>query len=467
MIYSFWRFIMEIKIINPSTEETINTIAEHTWAEIENKIEKTHLAFRNWKNVSFAKKSELWLNIAKLLRANKNKYAELMALEMGKPLSQGLGEVEKCAWVCEYYAENAESQLKDYHIKTEMTKSYVSYEPIGIILAIMPWNFPFWQVIRFAAPTLMAGNTAILKHSPNTAGTSIEIEKLFLEAGFPENVFTNILIHQNNVPTVIKKVIEHHHISAVTLTGSARAGASVAEIAGSVIKKSVLELGGSDPYIVLEDADLEPSVSACLTGRIINSGQSCIAAKRMIVHKNIKDDFINLLKKKMSSFKVGNPLESAVDLGPIARKDLRTYLHWQVQESIKNGAIAELGCQIPDGKGFFYPLSILSNVKKGMPAFDEEIFGPVASIISFDDVNEAIELANDHKYGLGGAVFSKDIDKAEQIAKKLETGSVQINDFVRSDPRLPFGGIKNSGYGRELSALGIKEFVNAKTICVK
>lgn len=458
---------MEIKIINPATEEIINTFEEHTSQEIEARIEKTHFAYRKWKDISFSKKSELWVNIANLLRANKNKYAKLMALEMGKPFSQGISEVEKCAWVCEYYSENAEKQLKCETIRTEMSQSYIYYQPIGIVLAIMPWNFPFWQVFRFAAPTLMAGNTAILKHSPNTAGCSIAIEKIFLKAGFPENVFTNILVHQNNVPNVIQKVIENQYISAVTLTGSARAGASVAKIAGSVIKKSVLELGGSDPYIVLEDADLENSVSACLTGRIINSGQSCIAAKRMIVHKNIKDDFISILKEKMLSLKIGNTLESQVDVGPIARNDLRTYLHWQVQDSIKKGANAELGCEIPDGKGFFYPLSILSNVKKGMPAFNEEIFGPVASVIIFDNIDEAIELANDHKYGLGGAVFSMDIEKAVDIAKKLEVGSVQINDFVRSDPRLPFGGIKNSGYGRELSALGIKEFVNAKTICVK
>lgn len=459
---------MEFWTINPATEEKIRSYESYSHETIDEKIKLTHQSFLNWRKTSFAYRADLMLKAAAVLRKNKDEYAKLMALEMGKPFAQGLSEVEKCAVCCEYYAQNAESFLKDIEYKTEMTKSYVAFNPLGVVLAVMPWNFPFWQVFRFAAPALMAGNAGMLKHSRNTVGCAVAIENVFREAGFPENVFTNLIVSHAEVKEKSTFIISHPLVAAVTLTGSNYAGAFVAELAGKSIKKTVMELGGSDPYIILPDADLDATTTACATGRLINSGQSCIAAKRFIVHESIHDKFTEMLIQKMSAYKVGNPLEDAVTVGPMARKDLQEGLHAQVMQSIQLGAKAELGCELPDGKGYFYPVSVLTNVKPGMPAFDEETFGPVAAIISYKTEEEAIELANNHIYGLGAAVFTQDNAKGEYIAKNLiESGTVQVNDFVRSDSRLPFGGIKQSGYGRELSDWGIREFVNIKTVSVR
>jgi len=458
---------MIFRTINPATEEIIAEYQSESIESIDSKIKATHLAFKKWQAVPFVERAKLMRNAAKVLLENKTKYARQMAIEMGKPLAQGLSETEKCAWVCNYYADNAEAQLTDEIIPTEMAKSYVTFNPLGIVLAVMPWNFPFWQVFRFAAPALMAGNAGMLKHSRNTIGCAIEIENVFREAGFPENLFTNFVISHEEVKQKSKFIIEHPLVSAVTLTGSNFVGAWVAETAGRMIKKTVMELGGSDPYIILPDADLETATQSCATGRLINSGQSCIAAKRFIVHESIHEKFIEMLISKMSAFKVGNPLDDGVLVGPMARKDLQVGLHEQVMKSIQLGAKSMIGCSLPDGPGYFYPVSVLTNIKPGMPAFDEETFGPVAAVISYKTEEEAIELANNHIYGLGAAVFTRDIHRGEYIAKNLiQSGTVQVNDFVRSDPRLPFGGIKQSGYGRELSSFGIKEFVNVKTVCI-
>jgi succinate-semialdehyde dehydrogenase/glutarate-semialdehyde dehydrogenase len=387
-----------------------------------------------------------------------------MTLEMGKPILQSKTEVEKCAWVCDYYADNAEQFLANEIVKTEFSKSYVSQQPLGVILAVMPWNFPFWQVFRFAAPTLMAGNAAVLKHSSNVMGCALAIEKIFFEAGFPENLFRTLVISSKKVEAVIR----NKNVQAVTLTGSTPAGRSVASIAGSEVKKSLLELGGSDPYVILEDAELESSAEICVNARIINGGQSCIAAKRFIVVEEVYRIFEELFIQKMKSKKMGDPFDEANHLGPQARTDLRNELHEQMKVSVSNGAKLLIGGKIPNMKGAYYPPTVLTNVSPGMPAYDDEIFGPVASLIKVKNEKEAIKVANSTSFGLGAAVFTKDIERGERIAEKeLIAGSCFVNDSVRSDPRLPFGGVKESGYGRELSLFGIKEFVNIKTVCIK
>jgi succinate-semialdehyde dehydrogenase/glutarate-semialdehyde dehydrogenase len=420
--------------------------------------------FKTWKLFSFTHRAGLMKNAAEVLRQNSEEYSGLMTMEMGKPIAQSRAEVEKCAWVCDYYADNAEEFLKDEIIKTEASKSFVSYQPLGVILAVMPWNFPFWQVFRFAVPNLMAGNSGILKHASNVSGCAIAIEDVFRKAGFPENLFSTILVSSNN----ISNVISNNLIKAVTLTGSVPAGKSVASLAGSLIKKTVLELGGSDPYIILDDADLKAAAESCVNSRLINAGQSCIAAKRFIIVESVYDEFKKLFVDYMSNKKMGDPMNEANDLGPQASHQLRDELHDQVLRSVKMGAKIILGGKIPDDTGAYYPPTVLRNVKPGIPAFDEEIFGPVAALIKAKDEVEAIELANNSIFGLGAAVFTKDKVKGEAIAKeKLNAGCCFVNDLVRSDPRLPFGGIKESGYGRELSPFGIKEFVNIKTVCVK
>lgn len=383
---------------------------------------------------------------------------------MGKPLKQGIAEIEKCASVCDYYAENAQKFLQQETVKTDASKSYISFQPLGVILAVMPWNFPFWQVFRFLAPALMAGNCGVLKHASNVPGCAIAIEDIIKEAGFPTHVFQTLLIESS----AVSRVIENPFIKAVTLTGSIPAGQKVAQKAASLLKKTVLELGGSDAYLILEDADLELTAETCVNSRLINSGQSCIAAKRFIVLKEIEENFIRLFKEKMAAKVMGDPLDEKTQIGPQARVDLRDQLHEQVLKSISQGAKCILGGKIPEGNHAFYPPTILTNVKKGMPAYDEELFGPVASIISAEDEKEAIFIANDTVFGLGAAVFSTDIARAENIAeKKIQAGSCFVNALVKSDPRLPFGGINQSGYGRELSPYGIKEFVNIKTVYVK
>jgi succinate-semialdehyde dehydrogenase/glutarate-semialdehyde dehydrogenase len=400
----------------------------------------------------------------RIVREKTDEYARLMADEMGKPLAEGRAEAEKCAWVCEYYAENAEKFLAREEIQTEASASFVTFEPLGVILAVMPWNFPFWQVFRFAAPGLMAGNAGILKHSSNVQGCALAIEAVFREAGFPEDIFRTLVIGSR----LVGHAIEHPKVRAVTLTGSTPAGRAVASKAGELLKKTVLELGGSDPYVILEDADLGPAAEACVTSRLINGGQSCIAAKRFIVPEKIRGEFEKLFVERMKARKMGNPLHEDSDVGPQARSDLRDELHRQVVESIEKGARCLLGGELPDLPGAFYPPTVLTDVAKGMPAYDDELFGPVAAIIPVRDEEEAIRVANDSVFGLGAAVFTGDAARGEEIAaRQLEAGCCFVNAFVRSDPRLPFGGVKESGYGRELGQYGIKEFVNIKTVYVK
>jgi len=454
---------MLLQSINPATETVIATYPALSTVDIQQIISAAQAEFTIWRSSSFTRRSELMHQAAIILRENKVELGKLITTEMGKILSEAVAEVEKCAWVCDYYADNAESFLQPENISTEMSESFVAFQPIGIVLAVMPWNFPFWQVFRFAAPALMAGNAAVLKHASNVSGCALAIEKIFWDAGFPADIFRTLLIGSEKVG----EVIDNPLIAAVTLTGSTPAGKAIASRAGSALKKTVLELGGSDPYLILADADLEQAVDACIFARLLNAGQSCIAAKRFIVVEEAADQFEALLLKKMARKTFGDPL-TAVDMGPLARIDLRAELHQQVVDSIAAGARLVLGGKIPAGQGAYYPATILAHVKPGMPAFDEELFGPVAAVIRASDEAQAIQLANQSVFGLGAAVFTSDTERGRQIAEnELEAGCCFVNDFVRSDPRLPFGGIKTSGYGRELSAFGIREFVNIKTVCVK
>ncbi len=450
--------------INPANNKLIKSYDEMSSEESAKIISLADVSFSSWKETTFVHRSALMKNAAKVLRKNSNKYSILMTSEMGKPIAQSRAEVEKCAWVCDYYAENSEKFLADEIIKTEATKSFVTYQPLGVILAIMPWNFPFWQVFRFAAPNLMAGNAGLLKHASNVSGCALAIESVFKEAGFPENLFIALPVKSKN----INEIISNDKIKAVTLTGSVPAGKSVASLAGSLIKKTVLELGGSDPYVVLEDADLEKAAMSCVNSRLINAGQSCIAAKRFIVVESVYDEFEKLYLDFMSAKKMGDPLDEKNDLGPQASTQLRDELHNQVLRSVKQGAELLIGGKIPEMDGAYYPPTILTNVKPGMAAFDEELFGPVAALIKVKDEDNAIDLANKSVFGLGSAVFTKDLEKGEKIAReRLDAGCCFVNEFVKSDPRLPFGGIKESGYGRELSPFGIKEFVNIKTVYIR
>ncbi|MEJ0102665.1 MAG: NAD-dependent succinate-semialdehyde dehydrogenase [Bacteroidota bacterium] len=455
---------MTINSVNPFNGEIIKSYTVHTDEQVYEMINQSHKAWLNWRNTSFAERGACLKRVAQVLRRRRNELAELMALEMGKNLRGGLAEIDKCADSCEYFANNAEAALKEELIKTDAAKSYVTFQPIGVILAIMPWNFPFWQVFRFLGPALMVGNCSVLKHASNVFGCAVEIENILKEAGFPEHVFQTLLIGSSNV----EAVIEHPLVQAVTLTGSVAAGRKVAQKAGSLIKKSVLELGGSDPYIILEDADLELAAETCTNSRLINSGQSCISAKRMIVVEEVANQFLELFTKKMAAKVMGDPLDAGSDLGPQARIDLRNELHKQVTESIKKGAKCILGGIVPEGNNALYPPTILTHVKKGMPAYDEELFGPAAAVIVAKDEEDAITIANDSEFGLGAAIFTKDVSRGERIAAdRLEAGACFVNSSVKSDASLPFGGIKQSGYGRELGVYGFKELVNIKTVYVK
>lgn len=452
-----------MKTVNPATGELIKEYAEMSTEEVVGIIEKANIAQPLWAKKSFEQRAAYLIRISSLLKERKESLGNLMSLEMGKPIAQSIAEVEKCAWVCEYYAENAASFLADKPVETEASKSYVAFKPIGIILSIMPWNFPFWQLFRFAAPALMAGNGVILKHSENTTGCALEIETLIHEAGAPNDLFRTVIVTNENM----KPIIQDDGIAAVTLTGSTRAGKIVAAQAGEALKKTVLELGGSDPYIILKDADIKKAAKTCVTSRLINSGQSCVAAKRFIVVEEVYEAFVHEFTALMKEKNMGDPFEESTDIGPMARLDLRDGLHEQVQESVKKGATITLGGAIPDQKGAFYPVTILENVQRGMPAYHEELFGPVASIIKVKNEDEAIEVANETVYGLGAAIFSSNIEHAESIAaEKLQAGCCFVNELVKSDPRLPFGGIKHSGYGRELGIFGIREFVNNKTVYI-
>lgn len=449
-----------IKSINPATEEEIKTFNEMNEEEVSSVINNANEAFYDWKTRSFSDRKKMMKKAAENLRNNIEKYSEIMTLEMGKPFKQSKAEVEKCAWVCDYFADNAEVFLRDSKIKTDASNSFVTFQPIGVILAVMPWNFPFWQVFRFAAPNLMAGNAGLLKHSSNVTGCALAIEEVFTEAGFPENLFKTLIISSKKV----EGIINNPKVKAATLTGSIPAGRSVASSAGKALKKTVLELGGSDPYLVLEDADLETSAETCVYSRLINSGQSCIAAKRFIIVEKIYKEFEEIFAEKMKQKKMGDPFDD-VDLGPQARADLRDELHEQVKKSVQKGAKILLGGEIPEIKGAFYPPTVLTNVLPGMPAYEEELFGPVASLIKVKNEKEGIQIANDTTFGLGAAVFTNDVERGERIAREeLNAGNCFVNHHVLSDPRLPFGGVKESGYGRELSVFGIHEFVNIKTV---
>ncbi len=455
---------MPIESIDPATGEVIQQYTEMTQEEVYSIIEGTHEAFIKWRESDFKTRSHFMKNAARILRERKDDLAILMAREMGKPVKEGRSEAEKCAWVCDYYSDMAEEFLSPEQIKTEGSRSYICYKPIGVVLAVMPWNFPLWQVFRFAAPALMAGNAGVLKHASNVPGCALEIERILRDAGFPEDLFRTLLVGNKQV----ESIIGHPLIKAVTLTGSTPAGKAVAAKAGSMIKKSVLELGGSDPYVILEDADLESAVKECVISRLINTGQSCIAAKRFIVHSSLKERFESMVVKEMSSATMGDPLEESSVIGPMARVDLRDDLHRQVERSVQLGALRLLGGFVPEGLGAYYPPTVLTDVQKGMPAYDEEMFGPVACIISASDEEDAIRIANDTDFGLGAAIFTRNSEKGERIAaERFQAGCCFVNAFVRSDPRLPFGGIKESGYGRELSREGIREFVNIKTVYVR
>ncbi|UCH61939.1 MAG: NAD-dependent succinate-semialdehyde dehydrogenase [Fidelibacterota bacterium] len=454
---------MTIEAVNPATGETIKTYRENTPAEIHDIIKGVDEAFHSWRHTALTERAPLVKNIAGVLRDNREEYALLATREMGKPITESRAEVEKCAWVCDYYADNAAVFLQPEVVETDASKSYVTFQPLGVVLAVMPWNFPFWQLFRFAAPAVMAGNTIVMKHSSNVPGCALAIEDIFHKAGFPTGIFRTLLVGSSRVA----ELIEHSLIRAVTLTGSVPAGKAVAAKAGAVAKKTVLELGGSDPYVILEDADLEATITTCVTSRLINSGQTCIAAKRFVVVEPLRERFEALFVEQMCARKMGDPLEEDTIVGPQARHDLRNELHQQVQDSIEQGATCLLGGRIPESKGAYYPPTVLTGVTKGMPAYEEELFGPVAAIIPVKDEKEAIRVANDTLFGLGAAVFTRDVERGERIAAtELEAGCCFVNAFVKSDPRLPFGGIKESGYGRELSSYGIREFVNVKTVYV-
>lgn len=449
------------KSINPANGELIRSYDEMDFKEASGIINKADKDFQMWKHTAFSDRSRLMKAAAEQLRKRKEELSLLMTQEMGKPIIQSRGEIEKCAWVCEYYADNAEAFLKDEDVKTDASHSFITYQPIGAVLAVMPWNFPYWQVFRFAVPALMAGNAGILKHSSNVTGSALAIENIFRAAGFPENIFRTIIYPSGS----LKEIINYHKIQAVTLTGSVAAGKSVSSAAGAVLKKTVLELGGSDPYIILEDADLEKAADICVYSRLINSGQSCIAAKRFIVVEEVYKKFEEIFVEKMRLKKMGDPMKEDSDIGPQARHDLRDELHEQVAKSVHKGAKILLGGTVPESKGAYYPPTVLSSVIPGMPAYDEEMFGPAASLIRCKNEADAIHIANDTVFGLGGAVFTQDIKHGELIAReKIYSGCCFVNDFVKSDPRLPFGGVKESGYGRELSSFGIREFVNIKTV---
>lgn len=448
---------------NPTTGKELETYNRLTRKQWEKKIEKAHTVGLKFRNKSFKSRTKKMHKVADLLIKRKENYATLITQEMGKPIKEAISEVEKCAWVCRYYADNAAAFLSDENVETDATKSYVSFQPLGVVLAVMPWNFPFWQVFRFAAPALMAGNVGLLKHASNVIGCGEAIEEIFVDAGFPNGAFT----HLNIGSEAVAEVLKHSQVKAATLTGSEYAGRSLAEEAGKNLKKTVLELGGSDAYIILEDADIETAAEICKNARLLNAGQSCIGAKRFVVVESVYKEFVKHFKKKMKNAKMGDPMDKNTKYGSMARLDLREELHEQVTKSIHRGAKLILGGEIPKGKGAFYPATILTHVKPNMPAYEEELFGPVAAIIKVKNEKEAIKVANDTDFGLGAAVFTEDKQKGERIAtKQLQAGSCFVNSFVKSDSRLPFGGIGLSGYGRELSHYGIKEFVNIKTVYI-
>ncbi|QLG62316.1 NAD-dependent succinate-semialdehyde dehydrogenase [Halorarum salinum] len=450
--------------VNPATGETLETYEEHTDAEVDEALDAATAAFEEWSDESFAHRRTLLTEVADLLRDRVDEYAELMVAEMGKPISQARAEVEKCATGCDYYAEHAEEHLADEVIGTEAdAHTLVSYEPLGPVLSVMPWNFPFWQMFRFAAPNLAAGNVSLLKHASNVPGCAVAIEELFRDAGFPEGALQSLLVGSDEVDDVI----EDERIRAVTLTGSVGAGRSVGETAGAELKPSVLELGGSDPFVVLEDAPIDRTVRSAVYGRCQNNGESCIAAKRFVVVDDVYEEFLDRLVEGMEGLTIGDPTDEGTELGPMAQEGLMDGLHEQVEATADAGATVHVGGEPMDREGNYYPPTVLSEIPDGSPADDEELFGPVASVWRVDDEAEAIERANDTQFGLGASVWTGDPERGERVAREFEAGCCFVNEIVKSDPRLPFGGVKHSGYGRELSRHGIREFVNRKTVWVQ
>lgn len=453
---------MSIESFNPHTGRVLRRFTAFSWAKTERILGQAHRARVGWQATTFAHRAEILRRAAGLLRERQDELARLMALEMGKPVTDGRAEVLKCAGCCDYYAEHAEGFLADEIIRTDASRSFISYQPLGVVLAVMPWNFPLWQVIRFAAPALMAGNVGLLKHASNVPQCALALEKIFHDAGLPPACFRTLLIGSD----LIEKLLTDDRVRAVTLTGSEGAGSAVAAIAGAQIKKTVLELGGSDPFIVLADADVARAAQAAAQSRMINSGQSCIAAKRFIVEKPVLKEFINHLKTHLLALRPGDPLDDSTQYGPMARPDLADELTLQVTDSVAQGAKVELfGGQAKPGTALFRPM-ILSNIKPGQRAYSEELFGPVALVLEAKDADDAVRLANDSRFGLGAAVWTKDAQKGEAMARRMENGAVFINGIVKSMPELPFGGVKKSGYGRELSYLGIREFVNLKSVWI-
>ena len=453
---------MTFQSINPATEAVLATFDEFTAHQTEAALQDADTAFRAWRRASVAERAKPMRRAAALLRERKAKYGGLITAEMGKPIVAAEAEVEKCAWACEFYADNAERFLANEPVRTEARASYVAFEPLGVVLAVMPWNFPFWQVFRFAAPTLMAGNTAVLKHASNVPQCALAIEEVFRDAAFPSGGFRTLLLGG----AAVDALIADPRIRAVSLTGSDLTGEKVAVAAGRALKKTVLELGGSDAFIVLRDADLQSAAAVAVKARFQNTGQSCIAAKRFIVEAEVADEFERLFAAAITQLKVGDPTDRSVDIGPLARGDLRDALDRQVRESVKQGARMVLGGKPVPGRGFFYEPTLLTKVTREMPALREETFGPVAALVRVPDADAAIALANDSQFGLGASLWTQDLDRARQLAGRIEAGSVFVNAMVASDPRLPFGGVKRSGYGRELASFGIHEFVNIQTVLI-
>jgi succinate-semialdehyde dehydrogenase/glutarate-semialdehyde dehydrogenase len=459
---SFKEKKMKIQSINPFTEEVMQEYALLSEPEINRQVEKSRQAFNNWKYLPVQERAAYIKKLGEHLRAEKRKYAELMTREMGKAIKESLAEVEKCAWLCDYYAENAARFLAPEEIKTENKKSYVMFQPLGLVLAIMPWNFPYWQAFRFGIPAIAAGNVVLLKHASNVPQTALSIEEAFKAAGFPEGVFKTLIIDSKEA----LKLIDNDQVDAVSLTGSNKAGEEVGAHAGGKIKKVVLELGGSDPFIVLDDADIEKAGRMAANARMINAGQSCIAAKRFIVMDKVADEFKKHFIARLRELKVGDPMDEKTDVGPVARKDILDSLNEQLKDAKAKGAeVVQTGQTFK--KGLFFPPSVVYNPKHNMKVLTEEVFGPIAPIITVKDEDEAVRIANDTEYGLGCSIWSRNTERAERLAARVETGTVAINDMVKSDPRLPFGGVKKSGIGRELSHFGLREFVNVKTIAVR
>jgi succinate-semialdehyde dehydrogenase/glutarate-semialdehyde dehydrogenase len=451
-----------ITSVNPATETVLATFEPHTADQVDEALRQAQDAFLAWRDRSFDDRAVPMRRLATLLRERADRYGRLITLEMGKPITEAKAEIEKCAWNCDFYAENAERFLADERVETNAKRSFVAFEPLGVVLAVMPWNYPFWQVIRFAAPAFMAGNAAALKHASNVPQCALALEEVIRDAGFPEGLLRTLLLAGSQV----EPVIADDRIRAVTLTGSSHTGSRIAELAGRAIKKQVLELGGSDPFIVLKDADIAEAATVATRARNQNNGQSCIAAKRFLVEDAVLDEFQERFTRQVAALRIGDPLESSTQIGPLARGDLRDALERQVKESAGLGATVLTGGEPWGDRGYYYRPTVLGGVKPGMPAFDEETFGPVAAIVRVSDADEAVALANSSEYGLGANLWTRDEANGVRLARRIESGQVFINGMVASDPRLPFGGTKRSGYGRELSSFGIREFTNIKTIWI-